>query len=442
MSSFYIPCIPILLIFFVNLAKQRRLFCVSNIALLYISAVFLGAPLLYLNPRSGLPFSNINASIYLAFAYSILALPLLFMKERDQKDLVHPDEQFLERIFTILIIVSLPAALYYSSGLKNILSFLQSTLTREEVREDISRQIMGNPLEMYSAMIMTISKINLFLGAYALIFRKGKKWQRYCLLLCGMPAILRSMTWLARSVLFDSIVFILLILIAFSAFVEPAFRKQIKKILLMSFSILIAPMLLLTYARFGEESLFQSFAYFCEGPYFFSTHYTVFCEIQSIPLFNGSYLTSFFSRIYHILFGGLWIEYDPNWKMEYFTEFYYLNFSYPGEFSTLIGNLLQDWTQGVVMTIIVCISIFFCFLFAGNKNNRLSTIYLYVLFAHFVVMGTIGFFYSGTPGNLEIVFLFAGYLVLKHAPKQTEQNVIAVQEQNEPIEDSCCEKAM
>lgn len=442
MSSFYIPCIPILLLLFINLAKQRRLFCLSNISLLYISAVFLGAPLLYLRPRSGLPFSNTNASIYLAFAYSILVLPLIFMKERDQKDLVHLDEQYLEKIFTILIIVSFPATLYYLSGLQNIVILLQSVFSREEMREDINRQILGNLLEMYSAMIMTISKINIFLGVYALIFRKGKKWQRLFMLLSGTPAILRSLSWLARSVLFESIVFILMILIAFTPFVDSMIHNQIKKMVRAVVLFLLIPMFLLTYARFGEDSLFQVFAYFCEGPYFFSTHYTVFCEIKSIPLFEGSFLTSFFSRIYHILFGGLWIEYDSNWKMEYFTEFYHLNLSYPGEFSTLIGNLLQDWTQGVVMMIMICISILFCFLFAGNKNNQLSTIYLYILFAHFVVMGTIGFFYGGTPGNLEIVFLFVGYLVLKHAPKQTERNVIAAQEQCEPIEENCCEKAV
>ena len=317
-----------------------------------------------------------------------------------------------------------------------------SGFSREEMREDISRQIMGNLLEMYAALVMTFSKINLFLGCYALFFQKGKKWQRYLLVICGLPPILRSLAWLARSSVFENIVFIMLVTIGFSRFMDKSFYNQTKRVLMTILVLLLTPMLLLTYLRFGEDSLFQTFAYFCEGPYFFNIHYTVFCEIQSIPLFDGSFLISFFCRIYHILFGGTRYEYDPNWKLDYFSEFYSLNYSSPGEFSTLIGNMLQDWTQGTVIAIVICISVLFCFLFANNKNNHLSTIYLYILFAHFVVMGTIGFFYAGTPGNLEIILLFLGYLVLKNAPEQTEQNVITVQEQNEPIKGSCYENAM
>ena len=367
MLIFYLPFIFIVFLGGWNILQKRRILCASSITFLYLFLVFAGMPFLYLYPRSGTSFCNVSALVYLSFIYILQMIPLFYMKEPFQGGVPNYDLRSLKRLNTLLIVLCVPTALYFFCNLQTLLSFINGGGEREILRADMDMSIRGNFIMTYIVTTMTFSRASLFMSVFSFLFTKESKWRCFLLFLGGMGGVLRSLSWLARSVLFEQIVFILVVVGVFYPYLTPKTVQRLKRVGITVLGILLLPFLAITLTRFTSDFLYQTFAYFCTGPYFFGVLYTALCSSNEIPLFRGAFLTPLYVQIFNQLTGSEAPKYDPNWKVDYLYIFRELCESWPGEFSTVVGNFLQDWSLTETTFIFVIICIIFSILFSKAK---------------------------------------------------------------------------
>ena len=414
MIAFFIPIIVILSLWIVNIRRKQFFCCVSNFTFLYLFLVFSCVPFLYQRPRSGFPFLNVEAVLFLTFMYVLQVFPLLVMKDTPKDGFPDYSSHRIRFLCTALIVLTVPSSIYYSFDLMNLLKFVNSEITREIFREDIDRAIMGNPVAMLFAFGMIFSKCSLFMGLYTFLFSKDSKLRSALLIFGGLSPAIRGLSWLARSVLWENAMFILVMLIVFYPCLPPAGRKRIKNVFI-ALGVASVPFFALSYARFKNDVIYQIFAYFAEGPYFFGILYTAICSC-GIPLFNGAMNIPLFCKLFCFFSGGHFEAYDPNWKVEYLYVFLNLADSWSGEFSTIVGGFLLDFGRATVTIAFILLSILFTIFFRNEQSSSISHAFVKCFYAHLIITGTIGFFYAETPGNLELIIMGCFYFVLKKLP--------------------------
>ena len=110
-----IPAIAVSCIWLLNYIVKRQFVCISNFALLYISCAYWGALMLHLNPRTGVPFSDYNAMVFLALNSTLFCLPAVFFNDRrnTQKLEFEIPCAKLKKLAKLLIFITLPGSIFF-----------------------------------------------------------------------------------------------------------------------------------------------------------------------------------------------------------------------------------------------------------------------------------------------------------------------------------------
>ena len=415
MFYLFIPPIIFTILLFLNMQIKTRRFNVSNTLLIFLLVSFVSAAFLARNPLSGETFINLPAILFLSFCFLMITFPVIFLK--DYPDIIisktiPPDK--LKQLVWGLLFFLLPAAIYASSNILLIRDFFYADMTKNEFGQMHNIQVRGNFFLMYVYCAMSLSFPCLFLSIYSWNIKQINSFTRILLLFCGFTPGLQGIHIMSRSALINCVLFLLAtVLVLFPSFPKKE-QKRLIKLTLLVLGLIMIPLFIISWIRFKGEVLYWTFGYFCDGPYSFGIFHYAACNLKLMPQGGGMYSFPYFVEILNKVFDiPISNEYDIDWYQNVRNEYYYICGSSPGSFVTVIGTLLMDFSQKMIAFLMIAFSVFFTTFFRTASNNRLSTVYMEIIFAHFILFSTIGLLYSSVPGNIQMLVTILFYFVLR-----------------------------
>lgn len=434
-----IPFAVIFAILVIAALRYRKVSALSIFTLGVIAFNFFCAIFLHLRPRSGRPFSDLSAMIFLGVTYGLLCLPLLWMKKKSE-DFNNGNSSPVElspKVFLSLSIVlvglTVPVSLFdFVYGCKWLWLFSTTDVTRDTLRQ---AQAAGGKslLQNLGFMLDSFSFCALFLSAVGMVWFHKFRVINMLLMLGGLAPVFWSYSQVARSVaMHEALFYVLAILLAASMRPKEAYSRR--RIFLNPTFILFAffvtfPFVLITTLRFvpafapsaykksvpvatkqtapsakqtvpkvitntqevvyrgsNKEGVFySSYSYFCTGAYSFNADYVARYE-KGFPCFRGALTVGPVVKIMDVLTGSR-ITKDAQ---ELFTRLHLaprdefprsiyrdISGAYSGEFKTMIGNVIYDYPRWGAILFCAMVSIGALLVFARMKAGSLA----YKLFA-------------------------------------------------------------
>ena len=429
-----IPFVFILAILVVAILRRRKVSALSIFSLGVIAFNFLCAVFLHLRPRSGRPFSDLSAMVFLGVTYGLFCLPLLWIKKSNE-GLNNNDSSSAEmspKIFLflsiVLVVLTVPVSLFnLAYGCKWLWLFSTTDVTRNALRQ--AQAAAGeNPLQNLCFILESFSFCALFLSAVGIVWFRRFRIVNTLLMMGGLAPVFWSYSQVARSVaMHEAFFYVLAIFLV--AMMRPREVLSRRRLFLNPTFILFAffvtfPFILITTLRFvpafapsaykknvpvstksvntksvndapspaaktqevvyrgsNREGLFYgSYSYFCTGAYSFNADYVARYE-KGLPCFRGALTAGLVVKAVDAITGSR-ITKDAQ---ELFTRLHLaprdefprsiyrdISGAYSGEFKTMIGNVVYDYPRWGAILFCALISLGAIFVFARMNVNSLA----------------------------------------------------------------------
>ena len=397
-----IPFAVIAAILAVAVLRRREISALSVFALGGIALNFFCAIFLHLRPRSGRPFADLSAMVFLGVAYGLLCLPLLFVKKSgeevksDRSETCELSAKAFLFLSFVLIALTVPVSLCnLVSGGKWLWLFSTTDVTREALRQ--AQDATGeSALQELGFVLESFSFCALFLSAVGIVWFSRFRIVNTLLMFGGLAPVFWSYSQVARSVaMHEAVFYVIAILLVATMRPGGGFRRR--QLFLNSTFVLFAffvafPFLLITALRFipaaapsayktkakvvsrgsnaapparktqgemvyrgsNKEGLFySSYSYFCTGAYSFNADYVARYE-KGLPCFRGALTAGPVVKVIDALTGShITKDADTLFKRlhlaprDEFPRSIYRDISgaYAGEFKTMIGNVVYDYPK-------------------------------------------------------------------------------------------------
>ena len=255
-----IPFAVIAAILAVAVLRRREISALSVFALGGIALNFFCAIFLHLRPRSGRPFSDLSAMVFLGVAYGLLCLPLLFVKKSGE-DVKNDRSETCELSATaflflsfVLISLTVPVSLCnLVPGGKWLWQFSTTDVTREALRQ--AQGATGkSALQELGFVLESFSFCALFLSAVGIVWFSRFRIVNTLLMLGGLAPVFWSYSTVARNVAMHEAVFYVIAILQVATMrpKEDFRRRQLflnSPFLLFAFCVTF-PFLLITALRF------------------------------------------------------------------------------------------------------------------------------------------------------------------------------------------------
>lgn len=425
-----IPFFCTFFLFLLNLAIKRKFFCISSLSLLYVSAAMLGSILLVEKPRTGVPYVRLDAMIFLSICFILLCLPALFFKDgkkdNDLKFVDLPDNVVRFTTYT-LCILTVPASLFYLyRSIPPLLFYLSSNLGRGAFRDSLE---FGNNFSSIESFITrcgaTFGYCAFFMAIYCFALKKQKFWVILLLFFGALATAIDSLKTVTRFVIFHNMIFCAVCVILFLAIIPEERKHTIKRFFLLFFVIMSIPFMAISIARFKDNIIYSMVSYFATGPYSFNVDYAARTE-GGVKAGNGYLICGLHYYIYDkILDTDTYTE-----KQLYFENFYWggdqrlgnspeidniyrgISGAYSGEFKTIAGMFLLDFSPGGVLLLMFLISILFSVAFMKGKIRSPAGTLLAAFYFYILILSVMGWTFVGKFGFMVVclILLFCLHL--------------------------------
>ena len=401
----FIPVLCIGAIFLMNIIRKRSVSCVSSLLLLYTLLSMVGSWFVFFEPRTGDPYSSLEAMTYFSLNYGMLCVPLLFYRDREESEVLSPlggCPAPIQVLMKALACITVPATVYFlfDSG-SELLSFIMSGIDRESFRAGLSLGRTGSWVVLMLNVFSSLSFVSLWFAVYGMF--SGVRKGLVCLLyLGGAGAAISMLKNVARSGVMEMIFFCIATGLALWRYVPQARRAKILRVAACVLVVISIPFWALTIARFARpdsmESPFHSvWTYFSTGPYSFNVNYEVIVNMDA-PTLHGSQTLFAIPMISDILHGTSLYEDGVSLYEELhepgFPEYDMVSGAYSGEFRTMVGAFLFDWSPAVTTMIcgFICILAIWCFVRGKEivSSSIVTSIYFYLLFDGIMMYGFSG----------------------------------------------------
>ena len=430
-----IPFFAILLFLILNIMIKKKFFCISTLSLLYVTLSFGGAILIYLRPRTGDSFVDLEAMVFLAVCMSLLCIPALMFNDHISAPLLQPTTRDMEKLSKLLIPCVLPVSLFYlCRALPYLHLYLTSDMGREDFRDGLN---FAAPSESAFAFITQFIACWDFVALFLLMYfilndsNKNRKLLIFFLLICGLGLCFDSLKNAVRSAIYYRFCFLGVSFLILSRFVPKTQKRQACKAFCIIGGCLLVPFLLISIARFDTDFWYSIGSYISTGPYSFNTDYVAVTE-YGIPTFCG-YLSHGLINLFVDLIFGTTFHADGAKNLDLLIDnqsatlwtYYSISGAYSGEFKTVIGSLLLDHSALYSFCLSFFISILFTLLFLKYRHiQKLSVNLCAVIYFYILVNSPIGIVFHGKPGNLQLIYLILFVFIL-HC-KENKQKTIAI----------------
>ena len=397
-----IPFWAMLAMTFINFKIKKRFFCISNLALLYITLAMFGSIFMVLRPRTGWPYVRLDAMLFLTVCFILLTLPALFFKDGKKDDHIEftdlPDKAVL-KISIGLIILTVPASVMSAIiAIPDMINFFRMGGDRGAFRDQLVDYGGGfSSLPQFLIQFgLSFGLIALFWLIYCIIFNKVDRWRTILLAIGAMGPCVASLRIVNRSILLFNFFLVAIILFLLFGFIPEKRRKQTKRYVIVIVTILLIPFMAITIARFKSDIVYSIGSYFSTGPYSFNANFAARSEGGIKPL-NGYLNIGWPQFIYDKLFGT---DYYKKAEM-YYDNYYYagdakrgtspevdlayrsISGAYSSEFSTAIGCFIKDFHFAAVLGIVLLFSIFFSIYYYYSKRT-ISQVFVSAFFFYFL----------------------------------------------------------
>ena len=430
-----IPFGAMLILFLVNFTRKRNLLCLSSLMLLY-ELISLATSLCFVYvPRVGDPYVNTEAMVFLAINLVFLFMPLLFLKDGRMKQVALIDSneacpsvvsESFDKISSALIVGLLPVSIFFlTRAISGLGDFFAMGGDRTAFREGIDSSIVSNPIVAACWVVGVFFYCALFSGVLGLFFTPLHKVKNSLLLFCGSLWMFDGIKSGSRSNIFYSIIFCLGVILTIKEFF-PRYRIHIPRIVYIAVASAATVFAAITISRFGENSTeekgvaYNLLAYFASGPYCFSADYELRASNSTDGL-KGFLTFGLPVRCWDKLTGSEAYDNGALIHEEYYTAgtpmhnaYQELCGTYSGEFKTIVGNFLIDFSPKVVMLVFLCASLLFSVFFNRLGRIRLSGILVVSIYVYILLTANIGFVFATFRGNLALVALLLFYSALRH----------------------------
>ena len=425
MANQLIPVACLLILFLVNLQRKRRLFCTSSIVLFYNLLAMVGAVYMYFEPRTGVSFSSFEAMMFFSFCYSLFCLPALFYRDGclcvEGESAFAPEDQsrllLLSRLVAGFTFISF--CYFFVDSIPELKRFVTEGLSRKDYRDTVEMSHFASPVVAFFAVGGTLSFVSLFLGIVVLCFMPAHRKLALLLMLGGLTYAVNMIKNAGRAGTFEALLFSSSAVMVFWPRMKAERRVRVIRMLRMILFVIMIPFAMITLTRFGsggEERgvLYSIESYFATGPYGFNADYVARTELDA-PSVNGFITSSFIPMILDRVSGtSLYAEGESNMEdySEGLSEYLEICGAYSGEFKTIVGSFLLDWSPGVVVAVFVFLSLFFSWLFCRNSGTLSFTVLASVYFYNLLI-GSIGFGFSSRYRNLILLNLLLLAFILR-----------------------------
>lgn len=426
----WIPSVVLLVLFLINLTIKQKLFCLSSMLLLYESLMLACSVYFSYDPRVGVPFVSENAMWFLSATLSLLFGPLLFL--RDHRLCV--DGVLFRQVSasydygTIargLLIALLPISIFFFfRGFSGIQEFFVGGGDREAFRETLDTSIMSNPIMAFCWFFGACFYCALFWCVCGLLFWPTQRSANLMLMFAGSLWMFDGIRTVSRSNIFYSIVFVVSVCLVLRTFFSGK-KMRIPKICVCLLLLVCTLFVAITIFRFGSNSKeergvgYNAFAYFSSGPYCFNADYELRSDGEVPPL-NG-FLTAglgvrildrFFSDVSYAALADLHEEYyTPNTEIH--RAYQELCETFSGEFKTMIGTFILDYSPSVVLVVFTALFLGTSFLMWRLRPSRLSDALILSVYVYVLLTSNIGFVFGTFRGNMALMGLMFFWCCLR-----------------------------
>ena len=181
-------------------------------------------------------------------------------------------------------------------------------------------------------------------------------------------------------------------------------------------TLIMIPFCVLTVIRFSanEGVVYNFYSYFSTGPYSFNSAYTARVEYE-VPPMNGYLTASITSYLCDKLYKT---EIVKNGKelldlySEGMKEYRCIDGSYSGEFKTIVGSFLADFSPPVVITIFTIISLCFIFIFQCSYLNTPAIQFSNCIYIYTLMTGAFGYTWGLGVYNLFLTSSIVFFILL------------------------------
>ena len=423
MSNLLIPVASLFALLIANIIRKRSILCVSSLVLTYNLMAMVGALRLYITPRTGDPYTSCEAMLFFSVCYTLFSIPALFYRDGNLSPrntegvLDQVDENRLVLFARCIATMTFISFCYFLiDSLPNLYTFLSSNISREDYRATIVLSHTASPFVALLSLFGTLSYVSFFLGVVVYFFMPHRRMLSVLLLLGGMTFAVNMLKNASRSGLAEALCFVFSSGLVLWDRVPSAARARIRRMWIVTMSLMLLPFALITVVRFGsgnsEKGIFYSLAsYFSTGPYSFNADYTARTDYD-VPSLGGVLTCSFLPMLLDKIcdssnkFEEGQILVEEMHEGTGLQEYKWISGAYSGEFKTIVGSFMMDYPLGVVVVIFVLLAIIFSRMF-GCCSYSLSVylgaaVYFYSLF-----MGPIGFSFSTRYRNMMLLGLVA-----------------------------------
>lgn len=430
-----IPFVCVFAFFLLNLAIKRKFFCISSLALLYVSLAMLGAVFLVEKPRTGFPYVRLDAMIFLSVCFSLLCLPALFFKDgkkNEKMPFVDLPDNVVRFVTWALCILTVPASIFYLfRSMPLFITYLSSGISRGEFRDSLPD--FGGGLSSIENMLVTFgasfSMLALFWAIYCVALKKQKARNITLLFFGALGPCIDSIKTVSRQTLFIYLLFGFVVLMLFFRVIQETHKKRIKQFALLAALVLLLPFIAISAARFKDNLVYSLASYFATGPYSFNADYAARTEYGVKPL-NG-YMTFGWhlliaekitdkpvyqnarDALENFAWGG---DQQRGTNPETFLIYRQISGAYSFEFKSAAGSVLLDYPPWGVLLFFSLFSCFFTWIFLKSKEWTIPLLLLAAPYFYILFFSPIG--WGGVQKQnafiLFLIFVYGIYLYIKN----------------------------
>ena len=388
---------------FINFKIKKRFFCISNLALLYITLAMFGSIFMVLRPRTGWSYVRLDAMLFLTVCFILLTLPALFFKDGKKDDQIEftdlPDKA-VQKISVGLIFLTVPASIISAAiAIPDMIKFFQMGGNRGAFRNQLIDYGGGfSSLPQFLIQFgLSFGLIALFWLVYCVIFNKLDKWRIIFLAIGAFGPCIYSLRQVARITLFYTVLFAVICVLIFFKFIQKTQKNKLKKYGIIAIFLLTLPFMAISISRFKSDICYSFYSYFATGPYSFNTDYAARVDGKTKPL-NGYLTIGWHLFVFDKITGSNHYEqamrYDKNYHYsgnpsqatspEIDSIYRRISGAYSAEFPTFVGIFLKDYHIWQATVAAGLFSIFFTVIFYLTKKTSVpqklcACIYFYIL---------------------------------------------------------------
>lgn len=374
--------------------------------LLYLISLCCGIIHIYIEKET-----MIGHSSYLPYSFLLVFLMLLYFNgfvsfnEVSANEIVLPNKLWLDRMSTIVIILSFVAIVFFADGVIKVFSMSDLGAARN------NRYIYGDTY-VESGLLYTICSVSSSLYVFALLLFfiyliiGGNRNRCVLLFISSFSEVLHVLSEVGR----DGIVFWLFSFIffylLFKDYMIEKQTKMIRKVFVIFAALALIPFMMISAGRFTENLVGELVSYM--GQQF--KHFCYYFDITPQPLAFGRG----FPLIYEIIREPLpepalySNEYTDSGSFGFFFLSFFVNF---GVIGTIVVGIVLTFIQRRLLKL------------KGN-TIQFNTLFIYILFFQVFSQGVFYFRHYTRGGNLFIVLCFVFYFISRGMSNSTGSIII------------------